>query len=114
MVSVPRRCPLGHEWLIWGCSDVPRGGLKADVRWRVERDQKAGRRLRSVTRTIPIEWLEDTSLAVRFIDHAHRLRPDAWHRHADFTFNDRWVHLDLFGGNGAGPGFGFREERIYP
>jgi len=60
-----------------------------------------------------VEWVDDTSLSIRFIDHPRRLRPDAWHRHADFAFNGRWVHIDLFGGNGGGPGFGFREERIY-
>jgi hypothetical protein len=80
---------------------------------RIERDRKARLRLRAVTRTIPVEWFEDTSLPIRFIDHPHRLRADAWHRHADFTFNHHRVHVDLFGGNGSGPGFGFREERIY-
>jgi len=107
------RCPLGHEWLIWGCSRVVHGDIPLEVRERLARDQHAGRTLTYVARTLPVEWAEDRSVPVRFIDHENRLRPDAWHRCGDFTFNGHHIHIDLFGGNGGGPGFGFRDERIY-
>lgn len=92
---------------------MPHGGLGREVAKRIEDGQRAARKLRVVTRTIPVEWVEDTSVPVRFIGHSNRLWDDAWHRHADFTFNEHWVHADLFGGNGSGPGFGFRDERLY-
>jgi hypothetical protein len=107
------RCPLGHEWLIWGFTRVVHGDVTADVIERLARDQRVGLELTYVARTIPVDWTEDTSVPVRFIGHASRLQANAWHRCGDFTLNGQRVHIDLFGGNGGGPGFGFRDERIY-
>ena len=107
------RCPLGHEWLIWGFTRVVHGDIAPEVLEGLARSQRVGRELSYVARTIPVTWTDDTSVPVRFIGHANRLRADAWHRCGDFTFNEHHVHIDLFGGNGGGPGFGFRDERIY-
>jgi len=103
---------ITYQWLTWGVSHVPHGDLPPEVCARIEADRQRARALRVVTRRIPIPWIEDRSLSVRFINHPSRLR-DEWRRSAELTFNEEPVRVEAFGGNGSGPGFGFEDVRIY-
>jgi len=103
---------INYEWLLWGFSRVPSGDLSTDVHARIDADRLRAKHLNVVTRTIPIPWVKDRSVAVRFIATPNRLR-GAWRRSAEVTFNARAVFIEAFGGNGGGPGFGFTDVRVY-
>lgn len=102
-----------YQWLLWGVSKVSAGGLPAATLERLDRDRRLAARLRSVTRRIPLEWIDDRSVDVRFIGHANRLWPGAWRKTAHLTFNGQHADVEGFGANGSGPGFGFTDWRIY-
>lgn len=106
---IPRR--ISYEWLTWGVSAVVTGGLPADLRTRIAAERTRADALRVVTRTIPIPWVEDRSLAARFIGHNRRLA-GPWQRSAVMAFGASDVHLESFGGRGWGPGFVFTDVRI--
>jgi hypothetical protein len=91
---------------------VPEGDLAPDVLARIDADRRRADRFRVVTRTIPIVWVEDHSVRVRFIAHYSRLR-DAFRRWSELEQSGHRIYLETFGGNGSGPGFGFTDIRIY-
>ena len=101
-----------YTWLTWGVSKVPAGGLPSEVRARIEADREPAEALRLAASGIPIGWSYDRSLSGRFTGAARRLR-STWRRVAEFTINDQRISLEAFGGFGSGPGFGFREVRVY-
>jgi len=101
-----------YQWLTWGISSTPHGDLSPEVLARIDADRHRARVLRVVTRTLPIAWVEDRSVTVRFIGHCNRIR-DEWRRWSELEFSGRRVYVEAFGGNGSGPGFGFRDVRIY-
>ena len=97
---------ISYEWLTWGVSAVVNGGLPADILTCIAADRTRAEALRVVTRTIPIPWAEDRSLAARFIGHNRRLA-GPWRRSAVMAFSASDVDLESFGGRGWGPGFAF-------
>ncbi len=95
-----------------GASRVPHGGLPPDVLARIDADRQRASALPVIARRIPIHWTKDRSLGKRGHDGYYRLR-SSWRRFAELRFNERHVYLEAFGGFGSGPGFGFKDVRIY-
>jgi hypothetical protein len=103
---------MSYEWLTWGVSRVPAGDLPPDALARIDVDRQRAVALPLVLRAIPIHWTIDRSVNERFTGHASRLRP-AWRRFAELRFNEQHIYIEAFGGIGSGPGFGFKDVRIY-
>jgi len=103
---------LGYQWLIRGVSATVQGGLTHQECEGILSERKEAAQLEIVSRTIPVVWVDDRWVDVRFIAHRGRLR-NAWRRYSDLTFNGHWIHLEAFGGVGGGPGFGVEEIRLY-
>lgn len=103
---------MSYQWLTWGVSRVPQGGLPPDVLARIEADRQRAGGLPLVARRIPIHWTKDRSLGKRGHDSHYRLH-SSWRRFAEHRFNERHVYLEAFGGKGCGPGFAFKDVRIY-
>jgi len=103
---------ISYQWLTWGVMKVPGGGLSDEVLARIDADRRRAAGFTEVSRTIPLVWAEDRSIAARFISHARRLRQD-WRRLAELTFNGDPLCVEALGGVGGGPGFIFTDVRIY-
>ena len=87
---------MTSEWLTWGASRVPSGGLPPDVLARIDADRQRASALPLVARTMPIHWTKDRSLGKRGHDGHYRLH-SSWRRFAELRFNERHVYLEAFG-----------------
>lgn len=101
-----------YEWLTWGLMDIPKGRLSPDVHARMDADRTRAASLPLAAARLPIGWSYDSTLRQRSTRAGVRLR-STWRRVTGFTINDQRVYLEAFGGIGSGPGFGFKDVRIY-
>lgn len=101
-----------YAWLTWGVMNVPHGDLSPDVSARIDADRKRAKSLRVLGPSIPIKWAYDSNLIKVSRGPTCQLRK-TWRRVARYTHEGREVYLEAFGGIGGGPGFGFREVRLY-
>ena len=101
-----------YSWLTWGVSDVPHGRLSPEVLAAFAADRERARSLPVVVQAVPSGWSYDSSLRRHSAGDRTRLRA-AWRRVTSFTAGRCQIYLEAFGGIGGGPGFGFRDVRIY-
>jgi hypothetical protein len=101
-----------YEWLTWGMRDCPSGRLSPDLLARMEHDRARAVTFPLAASNIPIRWRYDSYLLKRSTGAGVRLR-STWRRVAEFTTHGQRVYLEAFGGTGSGPGFTFRDVRIY-
>ncbi len=101
-----------YEWLIWGVSKVPTGDLAPDESARIEAGRERANGLMATTEEIALRWKNDSTLHRRFVGNGYRLS-DTWRHYATFEFADRQVDIEVFSGIGGGPGFAFKDVRLY-
>ncbi len=101
-----------YDWLTWGLMDVPKGRLSPDLHARMEADLTQAASLPLAAARLPIRWSYDSNLRKQSARAGVRLR-STWRRVASFTVIDQRIYLEAFSGIGGGPGFGFRDVRIY-
>ena len=101
-----------YDWLTWGLMDCPNGRLSPDLLARMEVDRAKAAALPLAASGVAIKWSYDSTLRRRSTGAGVRLR-STWRRVAHFTVKDQRIYLEAFSGMGSGPGFGFRDVRIY-
>lgn len=101
-----------YDWLTWGVMDVPGGRLPPDVVARMDADRERAEALPLAVSRLPVGWSYDSSLRRRSTAAGVRLR-STWRRVSDIVIDGQRIDLEAFGGFGGGPGFGFREVRLY-
>jgi hypothetical protein len=101
-----------YEWLTWGVMDCPKGRISSDLLARMELDRTRAAVLPLAASGIAIKWSYDSNLRRSSTAAGVRLR-STWRRVSSFIVNDQRVYLEAFSGIGVGPGFGFRDVRIY-
>jgi len=101
-----------YDWLTWGMMDCPNGRLSPDLLARMEVDRARAAALPLAASGIAIKWSYDSNLRTRSTAAGVRLR-STWRRVSSFIVNDQRLYLEAFGGTGSGPGFTFRDVRIY-
>lgn len=101
-----------YDWLTWGLRDCPKGRLSPELHARMEVDRKRAAALPLAAARLPIGWSYDSNLRKRSTAVGVPLR-STWRRISSFTVNDQHIYLEAFGGIGGGPGFGFKDVRIY-
>ena len=101
-----------YDWLTWGLMDCPHGRLSPDLLARMEVHRTRAASLPLAAARLPIGWSHNSTLRRRSTAAGVRLR-STWRRVSRFIVNDQRIYLEAFGGIGGGPGFGFRDVRIY-
>ncbi len=101
-----------YDWLTWGLMDVPKGRLSPDLHARMEADRTRAASLPVAAARLPVRWSNDSTLRKRSARAGVRLH-STWRRITSFTVNDQRIDVEAFGGIGGGPGFGFKDVRIY-
>jgi hypothetical protein len=101
-----------YDWLTWGLMDCPSGRIPPDVHARMEADRERAASLQVAAARLRIGWSYDRTLRKRSARAGVRLH-STWRRVASFTIDDQRVYLEACGGMGTGPGFGFKDVRIY-
>ncbi len=101
-----------YDWLTWGLMDCPHGRLSPDLLARMEVHRTRAASLPLAAARLPIGWSYDSTLRRRSTADGVHLR-STWRRVSRFIVNHQRIDLEAFGGIGGGPGFGFRDVRIY-
>lgn len=101
-----------YDWLTWGLMDVPKGRLSPDVHVRMDADRTRAAALPVAAARLPVRWSNDSTLRKRSARAGSRLH-STWRRVTSFTVIDQRISMEAFGGMGGGPGFAFKDVRIY-